>query len=175
MKRGIKGIGLTVLLTTAIGVANLGLTGCAKKPELDISQYFEKNKQQIVEMLGEPSGTGRPSFSTRGYLGFVVEDPDWMFWLEEKLSPPLTLLRLHFSKSGLCKQIIGTVQGYETPEELLEAIGFGSLEKKRTISDGLGFNYKMPPYELVQVSRPASNYTKYTDFNLWDREAGIPK
>ena len=63
-------------------------------------------------------------------------------------------------------------QNFETPEELLEAIGFGGLEKKRTISDGLGFNYKMPPYELVQVSRPAS---KYTDFNLWDREAGIPK
>ena len=48
-------------------------------------------------------------------------------------------------------------QNFETPEELLEAIGFGGLEKKRTISDGLGFNYKMPPYELVQVSRPASN------------------
>ena len=174
MKRDIRRIGLITLISAMIGAGIL--TGCGKKQEIDVSQYFGKNEQQIVEILGEPSGRGIPSFSTRGYLGFVVEDPDWIFWLEEEISPPITLLKLHFSESGLCNQAIGTVQpGYKTPEEVLEAIGLGNLEKKRILSDQLGFNYKMPPYKMVQVHRPSSAHTKYTDFNLWDKEAGIPK
>jgi hypothetical protein len=171
----IKRIGLTILLAAAVGVGSLGLTGCAKSPAVDVSQYFGKNEKQILELLGEPSGKGRPSFSTRGNLAFVIEDPDYIFWLEEKLSPPLTLLKLHFSKSGLCNQLDGTVKGYETPEEVLDAIGFKNLQKERRSSDELGFGYRMPPYGLVQVHRPSSMHTKYTDFNLHYKAAGIPK
>ena len=157
----------------AIGII-LSLAGCGSANSgSDVSQYFGKSEQQIIEMLGEPSGKGRPSFSTRGYLVFVIEDPDYMFWLEEKLSPPFTLLRVRFSESRLCHGVMGTVKPvYKTPEEVLEAIGFGSLEKERTSSDQLGFGYKMPPFEMVHVSRPSSNITKYTNFSLYDKEAG---
>jgi len=159
----------------AIGII-LSLAGCGSvNSGFNVSQYFGKSEQQIIEMLGEPSGEGRPSFSTRGNLTFVIEDPDHIFWLEEKLSPPLTLLQVRFSESRHCNQVLGTFQpGYKTPEEVLEAIGFGSLEKERTSSGQLGFNYKMPPFESVHVYRPSSNYTKYTDFILYDKEAGNP-
>ena len=82
------------------------------------------------------------------------------------LPEPLVTLELIISKDGVCKQILGQTTGFDTPEALLDAIGFGDLEKEGSSRDQLGVTYSIPPYTLVQVHRPSSMVRHYTSFNV---------
>lgn len=157
-----------VLLAFSLAAAGLAMAGCDSQPEFDVSRYFGKTEEEIVEMLGEP--TEREMLSP-GAGSFCIS------YLEEsKIPPPLwKTFKICFSEAGLSYHFRGQTRGYDTPDELLTAVGLGGLQKEETGRDQLGVTYSIPPYELVQVHRPSSHVIKYTLFNTHDFEAGTPK
>ena len=155
--------GILSFLATAILLSACNGGG----PWVDITQYFGRTEQEIREMLGEPSWRERDSLTTKAAT--------ICYHLDEKpLPPPLREVKLLFSDEGLCFQVLGITRDCETPEEVLAIIGLGDFEKERASQDELGFNYRMPPFELAQVHRPSS-IQRYSNFCLLDREARKPK
>ena len=61
-------------------------------------------------------------------------------------------LELIISKDGVCRQVLGQTRGFDNPEELLEAIGLGHLDKEEKSRDQLGVSYTIP-YRLIHWFR----------------------
>jgi len=175
VRRGVSSIGLAVFLVVSIGVGSLGLTGCGKAQH-SISQYLGKNEEQIKAVLGEPGEIE----DERAKLAraFAVTKPTLYYpfdtFTDKKLPRPLRELEFHFSEAGLCHQISGRTYDYDAPEELLEAIGLGSLQREITDRDQLGFDYKVGDFSFAQVHRSSSHTQRYSSFNLYHYEAGLP-
>ena len=162
-----------LLAIVSFGVAGFALSGCSVKPDHAVSHYFGKNRQEIIEILGEPSTIDPDSRegSARA-MALQGQRPPLYYRLDDKALPkPLRELEFLFSDAGLCHQISGITKDYNTPEEVLTAIGLGSLDKKVTSTNQLGSNYSILPFEIVQINRPSS-FKKYSSFNVYDREAG---
>lgn len=146
------------------------LAGCSgTSPRTDVTQYFGKTEQEIKAMLGEPGGPGIGSGGQERMVGQRYA-MDTRLVYRRKTTPslprPLLVLDLVISKEGAVKQVMGQTTGFDTPEELVDAIGLGHLEKKGSSKDELGVSWKIPPYGLVQVHRPSSMDSFYKDFNI---------
>ena len=159
----------TLLLFTSIS-AMLALLGCSGGgSKADITQYLGKNEQEIIAILGPPSG---PSDSRQDAVNqqFDVtgEDKKWLIYRDEakSLPSPLRRVELLVSRETGCKQVRGDTYGLDTPEAMLDAIGLGGFEIKNSRRDELGVNYSIPPYGLVQVHRPSSMQSRYMSFNV---------
>ena len=159
---------LNGLFAFSLTAAGLALASCGLQPSFEVSPYFGKSEEEIIEMLGKPS---RRETLPPGPGSFCLH------YLEESNIPPplFRAFKICFSDKGLSYHFWGQTRGYDTPDELLNAIGLGDLQKEETGRDQLGITYSMPPYEMVQVHRPSSHIMKYTLFNLHDFEAGTPK
>lgn len=135
----------------------------------DVTQYFGKTEQEIIAMLGPPSG---PSDSRQDAVNqrmtVTGEDKKWLIYREEatSLPKPLRRIELLISKEKGCQQVHGDTYGLDTPEAMLDALGLGGLEIANSIRDELGVSYGIPPYGMVQVHRPSSAHSKYMSFNV---------
>ena len=141
----------------------VALFGCGPAtPTTDVTEYLGKSEEEIKELLGEPSGRGdtaaqaRLQQMDRQLMQKYFQEKRLVYQREvSSLPKPLLTLELIISKDGVCKQILGQTTGFDTPEALLNSIGFGQLEKKESRRDQLGVTYTIPPYTLVQVHRPS--------------------
>jgi len=172
VRRGVSSIGLAVFLAVSAGVGSLGLTGCGKAQH-SISQYLGKNEEQIKAVLGEP-GEIEEERARRARALAVTKPTLYYPFDDEKLPRPLRSLEFHFSEAGLCHQISGRTYDYDAAEGVLEAIGLGSRQREITDRDQLGFDYKIGDFDFVQVHRPSSHTQRYSSFNLYHHEAGLP-
>ena len=156
-----------------LGLA-VALAGCGPSGSMtDVTEYLGKSEDQIKEMLGELSGRGesraqvRLQQMERQLMQEHFQEKRLVYRQEvSPLPEPLVTLELIISKDGLCKQVLGQTRGFDNPEELLEAIGLGHLDKEEKNRDQLGVNYTIPPYTLVQVHRPSSRVRQYKNFSV---------
>ncbi len=156
-----------------LGLA-VALVGCGSStPTTDVTEYLGKSEEEIKEILGEPSGRGdseaqaRLQQMDRQLMQQHFQEKRLVYRQEvSPLPKPLVTLELIISKDGVCKQILGQTTGFDTPEELLDAIGLGDLEKEESSRDRLGVTYSIPPYTLVQVHRPSSMVRQYRSFSV---------
>jgi len=152
----------------------VALVGCGRSsPTTDVTEYFGKSEEEIKEMLGEPSGRGgseaqaRLQQMDRQLMQEYFQEKRLVYRQEvSPLPEPLVTLELIIPKDGVCRQVLGQTRGFDNPEELLEAIGLGHLDKEEKSRDQLGVSYTIPPYTLVQVHRPSSMVRQYKNFNI---------
>ncbi len=177
-----------LLLLLIIIIVVLVVVFSREQKGADIAQYFGKTETEIRTMLGQPTESWRYEDELRALRGqawmdeqsqragaAIKKEANLSYLLDQASFPkPFREMKFRFSGAGLCCQIHGITQGYKTPDTLLKAIGLGGMTIESSVPDQLGFNYTMPPFDMVQVGRLSSLKKKYESFNVLNREAGYP-
>ena len=159
-----------------VSVLLVFLSACSSKEveevrQVDIKGFLGKTEAEVIEMLGEPTGTGKPLPSFENYpeeivLREVIPAPERRFWLQQELEPPLGWLEITFSEEGFCDSVSGfLLAGYDSPQALLEAVGLGAADVRPITSEQrlkqLGLKpqfrstnkaYEIPDLGVVSVS-----------------------
>jgi len=163
----------------AVCIVFLGMffAGCRMTSgTFDVTGLFGKSRAEIEEILGEPNGPrppeGRGAESVKRFREEHLKknENELYYWEGEDgsyLPEPLTELYLDLKPDGKCRSVSGVTTGFQTPDELLGAIGLGDLEKTKSKKGGLGVSYRMPPYPYVQVNRRIQWEKTYKKFVVW--------
>ena len=164
MRRLIQFMWLCALMIT--------LGGCSANPleQVDIRQYFGKTRSELIEMLGEPTG---PDRVPQG----MSADPHTLVYVRsmqqggKRLPSTFERLLLTISSKGYCYEASGSTVGFDSPEAMLDALGVGGISRQVTKTTALGPDYKIPPFENVQIRRQWDKDPQYTRFIFDDRDA----
>ena len=111
MRRGVmRQIALLHICVCLVFVGACGSKEDDGGRQTNVDAFLRKTEGEIIEMLGEPSGEGKPLPSFENYpeeiaVREVLPAPERRFWLREKLQPPLEWLEVTFSEEGRCDSV----------------------------------------------------------------------